>query len=235
MVKLDYAKEGSQHKQKHHSHDKDSQGTSGPVLPCLQNKWHYSCTRLLERKNSTKMGKAHPAFWKWKVTTTNSNNSKYPCTDIPFASPSSNLAIQKEDFKVLFSSFQAPLARRRGEIPPTNLVICRKHPVLSTTTHLICRYLYPIWGHSPGAEGTLNIRIHPDFCHLCWDCEGSGSFCFTCPFKDQDQEFKGLPKFWGQVKPRRFNNEKWKMSMRVMVLTFSNKMKSIKGTRRRQG
>lgn len=64
VVKLDYAKAGSQHKQKHHRHDQDSQGTSGPVLPCLKNKPHYSCTRLLEKKNPTKMGKAPPAFWK---------------------------------------------------------------------------------------------------------------------------------------------------------------------------
>lgn len=41
----------------------------------------------------------------------NSNASKYPCTNILFVSPSSNLAIQKDDFKVLFSSFQVPLAR----------------------------------------------------------------------------------------------------------------------------
>lgn len=131
-----------------------SQGTLGPVLPCLQNKPCYGCTRLLEKKKPTKMGKAHPALWKWKVAKVNSNASKYPCTDIPFASPSSNLAIKRMTWKFYLVLFRLPWPEWGGKRSPTNLVICRKQTVLSNTTHLICRYLYCTlraqpwsWGH----------------------------------------------------------------------------------------
>lgn len=154
MVKLDYAKAGSQQKQKHHRHDQDS---PGPVLPCLQNKPCYSCTRLLEKKKPTKMGKAHSALWKGKVTTVNSNISKYPCTDIPFAPPSSNLAIKRMTLKFYLVLFRLPWPEWGGEMSPTNLVICRKHTVLSNTTHLICRHLYPTLESQPWSWG------HPEY------------------------------------------------------------------------
>ena len=63
--------------------------------------------------------------------------------------------------------------------------------------------------------------------------KGSASFCFTCTFKDQDQDFKGLQELWGQITPRRFNSAKRKVSLRVKVLANSNKTKTVKATGRR--
>lgn len=54
--------------------------------------------------------------------------------------------------------FRLPWPEWVGEMSPTNLVICRKHTVLSNTTHLICRHpLYPTLESQPWSWG------HPEY------------------------------------------------------------------------
>lgn len=117
----------------------------------------------------------------------NSNASKYPCTGIQFTSPNS---MQKDGFKTLVI-FKLTWPEQGVNVSIQATYLQKAHSALQYNTpdqQAPAPYLgAPPWLRAPSIPQFTQSRAISAV-----TTEGSGSFCFTCTFKDQNQGFKGL-------------------------------------------